>query len=155
VSNGTLLGSATVSGGKYIINLSVATLNTPFMVFIDNNASVKGGSLYNSYASGSSYDLSSALLSVNNLTGTSALRGILGSYSNSYLPYSYSGNNINVAGGIGLTVNGSSFAVDGNITTTNANQNYYAALNILNAVAFNANQANINFNGAVMRRLRL
>ena len=149
VSNGTVLGSATVSGGKYTINLNVATLNTPFMVFIDNNASAKGGSLYNSYASGGSYDLSSALLAVNNLVGTSAMRGVLGSYSNSYLPYSYSGNNIAVAGAVDLTVNGSSFAVDGNITTTNANQTYNAALNIINALAFNANQANINFNGAV------
>ena len=149
VSNGTMLGSATVSGGKYTINLSVATLNAPFMVFIDNNASVKGGSLYSSYASGGSYDLSSALLAVNNLSSTSALRGVLGSYSNSYLPYSYSGNNINVAAGVGLTVNGNSFAVDGNITTTNANQTYNTALNIFSNLAFNANQANINFNGAV------
>lgn len=149
VSNGALLGSATVSGGKYTINLSVATLNTPFMVFIDNNANVKGGSLYNSYASDGSYDLSSALLAVNNLGSTSAMRSVLGSYSNSYLPYAYSGNNITVAGGLGLIVNSNAFAVDGNITTTNANQTYNTALNILNAAAFNANQANISFNGAV------
>ena len=150
IASGVLLGTSTVSAGKYSVNLNVSSLSGAFMVFIDNASASKGGAAYGSYTSGTSYALSSLQMNANNISSMSGLRGIIGSYVNSYLPYSVSGNDINIASGLAFNVLGTSFDIDGNIATTAAAQNYYAALNLLKAASLTANTSgNLTFNGAV------
>ncbi|MFA6539616.1 MAG: filamentous hemagglutinin N-terminal domain-containing protein, partial [Negativicutes bacterium] len=146
LSSGSLLGTTTAPGGSnYSINYD-GELTSPFMVYVKNFD--YGGNAAATFVSGSSYNISKNVLN-SNVAAMSDLRTIaLNNYSVGNMPFSYTGNNIFLQPGVGLTADSSQFIVDGNITITAAGQTYSGAVTAISAATLAAlNSGGINFAG--------
>jgi filamentous hemagglutinin family protein len=155
LSCGALLGNTTITTdgtgqGAYFINYAAA-LNSPFMVYVNNRD--YGGTAAQTFVTGTSYNINKNILNTS-VSSMSDLRGILTSGSTIYiagnLPYSYSvgSKNIDFHSGVGLTVSSPQFTVDGNITTTAANQTYSGAVMAISAATLSTRTSGgINFAG--------
>jgi len=155
--DGTLfLGqTSTIAGGLYSIEVpgNPVPNNSALLVYVYNDP-VKGASVY--LAPGG--DITNLLLSSNTVTASSGggtmsnttLGTAKGSLSSGDIPYSVSGTDLTLSPNFNFkTASGTTYSINGNITTTNGAHTYNGPLTLLGNAVISAGTGNISFSGPV------
>jgi filamentous hemagglutinin family protein len=158
VVNGTLLPdqASTNESGNYSWMLPLNSIpdNSTLLAYVAGDGSVKSASVYLSNGG----NITNLLLISNTVTASSgggtmsnATLGIAkGILSSGDIPYSVLGTNLTLSPNFNFkTAGGTSYSLNGNITTTNGAQTYNGPVTLLGNTVISAGTGNISFGGPV------
>ena len=158
VVNGTLLPdqASTDASGNYTCMFPLNTIpnNSALLAYVVNDSSVKSASVY--LAGGG--NIANLLLSSNTVTASSGggtmsnttLGVAKGSLSSSDIPYSVSGTNLTLSPNFNFqTTSGTTYSINGNITTTNGAHTYNGPVMLPGNAVLRSGMGNISFGGPV------
>jgi hypothetical protein len=157
VVNGTLLPdqASTDASGNYsgMFPLNSIPNNSTLLAYVANDGSVKSASVYLSNGG----NITNLLLSSNTVTAGSgggtmsnSIMGDAKGLSSGDIPYSVSGTNLTLSPNFNFkTASGTTYSINGNITTANGAHTYNGPVILLGNAVISAGTGNISFGGPV------
>jgi len=156
--NGTLLPdqASTDGNGNYSMMFPLNSIpnSSALLAYVANDGSVKSASVYLSTGG----DISNLVMSSNTVTAGSGggtmsnttMGTAKGSLAYSDIPYSVSGTNLTLSPNFNFkTTSGTTYSINGKITTTNGAQNYNGPVTLPGNAVISAGTGNISLGGPV------